>query len=101
MPRRLLVPTGPECYRYETGGRRDRRRCISVRTGIQTGSARRQSCLRCCGCKAGEGIMPEHSSEELLAVFDRCPLHARYWAIFGLVSAVAALDFFDFFSVGF
>jgi putative MFS transporter len=45
--------------------------------------------------------MPEHTSEELLAVFDRCRLHGRYWTIFGLVSAVAALDFFDFFSVGF
>jgi putative MFS transporter len=45
--------------------------------------------------------MPEHTSEQLLAAFDRCPLHARYWTIFGLVSAVAALDFFDFFSVGF
>jgi hypothetical protein len=51
--------------------------------------------------RLGREFMPEHSSEELLAVFDRCPLHARYWAIFGLVSAVAALDFFDFFSVGF
>jgi|HubBroStandDraft_6_1064221.scaffolds.fasta_scaffold386147_1 hypothetical protein len=40
--------------------------------------------------------MPEHTSEELLAEFDRCLLHARYWVIFGLVSAVAALDFFDF-----
>ena len=45
--------------------------------------------------------MPEHTSEELLAAFDRCPLHGRYWAIFGLVSVVAALDFFDFFGVGF
>jgi len=45
--------------------------------------------------------MPGHTSEELLAEFDRCPLHACYWAIFGLVSVVAALDFFDFFGVGF
>jgi len=45
--------------------------------------------------------MAEHTSEELLATFDRCPLNTRYWVIFGLVSVVAALDFFDFFSVGF
>ena len=45
--------------------------------------------------------MPERTSEELLATFDRCELNARYWMIFGVVSIVAALDFFDFFSVGF
>ena len=44
--------------------------------------------------------MPEHTSEELLTEFDRCPLNARYWAIFGLISAVAALDFL-FFQRGF
>jgi putative MFS transporter len=45
--------------------------------------------------------MATATSEDLLSVFDRCPLHARYWAVFALLSAVGIADFFDFFSVGF
>jgi Sugar (and other) transporter len=35
------------------------------------------------------------------SVRDQCPLNARYWSIFGLLSLVGIVDFFDFFSVGF
>ena len=41
------------------------------------------------------------SSHDLLSVFDRCPLHRRYWTAFSLLSLVGVADFFDFFSVGF
>jgi MFS transporter, putative metabolite:H+ symporter len=45
--------------------------------------------------------MATATSEDLLSVFDRCPLHARYWVVFALLSAIGVADFFDFFSVGF
>jgi putative MFS transporter len=40
-------------------------------------------------------------SDDLLSLLDQCPLNGRYWAAFGLLSAVGVVDFFDFFSVGF
>jgi MFS transporter, putative metabolite:H+ symporter len=45
--------------------------------------------------------MAAATSEDLLSAFDKCPLHARYWTAFSLMSAVGVADFFDFFSVGF
>ncbi len=45
--------------------------------------------------------MAEARSDDLLSVFDRCPLHRRYWTAFSLLSLVGVADFFDFFSVGF
>jgi MFS transporter, putative metabolite:H+ symporter len=45
--------------------------------------------------------MAAATSKDLLSVFDGCPLHARYWTAFALLSAVGVVDFFDFFSVGF
>jgi MFS transporter, putative metabolite:H+ symporter len=45
--------------------------------------------------------MATATSEDLLSVFDSCPLHARYWTVFALLSLVGVADFFDFFSVGF
>lgn len=45
--------------------------------------------------------MSSRTSDDLLALFDRAPLNARYWASIGLLSAAAALDFFDFYVVGF
>lgn len=40
-------------------------------------------------------------SEDLLALYDRAPLDRRYWTIFGLLAVGIALDFFDFFIVGY
>lgn len=40
-------------------------------------------------------------ADDLLSLLDQCPLNARYWTAFGLLSAVGVVDFFDFFSVGF
>src|SRR5215472_13486137 len=48
-----------------------------------------------------EQHMAATTSEDLLSVLDRCPLNARYWTAFGLLSAVGVVYFFDFFSVGF
>ena len=45
--------------------------------------------------------MAAATSDDLLSVLDQCPLNRRYWAVFGLLSAVGVVDFFDFFSVGF
>jgi hypothetical protein len=45
--------------------------------------------------------MAAATSEDLLSIFDRCPLHRRYWTAFSLLSLVGVADFFDFFSVGF
>jgi len=45
--------------------------------------------------------MVASTSDELLSVLDQCPLNGRYWVVFGLLSAVGVVDFFDFFSVGF
>lgn len=45
--------------------------------------------------------MAATTSDDLLAVLDRCPLHGKYWAVFSLLSLVGVVDFFDFFSVGF
>jgi putative MFS transporter len=41
------------------------------------------------------------TSEDLLAVFDRAPLNARYWASYLLLALVYVLDFFDFFLIAF
>ncbi len=41
------------------------------------------------------------TSEDLLAVFDRAPLNARYWTSFALLGGVYVLDFFDFFLIAF
>jgi putative MFS transporter len=40
-------------------------------------------------------------SEDLLALYDQAPLDRRYWTIFGLLAVGIALDFFDFFIVGY
>ena len=45
--------------------------------------------------------MAQSTSNDLLSLFDRCPLNKRYWTVFSLVSIVGVADFFDFFSVGF
>jgi MFS transporter, putative metabolite:H+ symporter len=45
--------------------------------------------------------MAEHTSEELLAMYDNAPLNGRYWTIFAIASAVLVLDFFDFFLIAF
>ncbi len=45
--------------------------------------------------------MAAATSDDLLSVLDQCPLNGRYWTVFGLLSAVGVVDFFDFFSVGF
>ena len=45
--------------------------------------------------------MPAPSSPDLLAVFDRGPLNARYWTSFILLAGVYVLDFFDFFLIAF
>jgi putative MFS transporter len=45
--------------------------------------------------------MATAASEDLLSIFDECPLHRRYWTAFSLLSLVGVADFFDFFSVGF
>lgn len=41
------------------------------------------------------------TSDELLAMFDNAPLNRRYWVTFWVLSAVAVLDFFDFFLIAF
>lgn len=45
--------------------------------------------------------MAEHTSEELLALYDNAPLNGRYWTSFAIASAVLVLDFFDFFLIAF
>ncbi len=45
--------------------------------------------------------MAEHTSEELLAMYDDAPLNARYWTSFAIAAAVLVLDFFDFFLIAF
>jgi putative MFS transporter len=45
--------------------------------------------------------MAQNTSEDLLGLFDSAPLNARYWMIFGLMSAVFVFDFFDFLVVGY
>ena len=45
--------------------------------------------------------MAAATSDDLLSIFDKCPLHRRYWTAFSLLSLVGVADFFDFFSVGF
>ncbi len=45
--------------------------------------------------------MPAPTSPDLLAVFDRGPLNARYWTSFILLAGVYVLDFFDFFLIAF
>ncbi|HEY3909099.1 MAG TPA: MFS transporter [Stellaceae bacterium] len=45
--------------------------------------------------------MAAPTSHDLLAVFDRGPLNARYWTSFGLLAGVYILDFFDFFLIAF
>jgi putative MFS transporter len=45
--------------------------------------------------------MPGQTSEDLLALYDRAPLNARYWWTFILMSAVFVFDFFDFLVVGY
>jgi len=40
--------------------------------------------------------MVASTSDELLSVLDQCPLKGRYWTVFGLLSAVGVVDFFDF-----
>ncbi len=45
--------------------------------------------------------MPGQTSEDLLALYDRAPLNARYWSTFALMSAVFIFDFFDFLVVGY
>src|SRR5947199_1876604 len=48
-----------------------------------------------------ESPMVAQTSESLLAMFDSAPLNRRYWASFGLLSAITILDFFDFFLIAF
>ncbi|HEY1257942.1 MAG TPA: MFS transporter [Stellaceae bacterium] len=45
--------------------------------------------------------MAAQTSEDLLSVFDRAPLTARYWASYVLLALVYVLDFFDFFLIAF
>lgn len=45
--------------------------------------------------------MAERTSEQLLSLFDTARLNRRYWVTFGLLSAGAVLDYFDFFIVGY
>jgi putative MFS transporter len=45
--------------------------------------------------------MDARTSEEMLTMLDRGRLDARYWTLFGLLATVGALDFFDFFVVGY
>ena len=45
--------------------------------------------------------MPGQTSEDLLALYDRAPLSARYWVIFAIISAITVLEFFDFSVVAF
>lgn len=41
------------------------------------------------------------SNEALLQLFDSVSLNRRYWVAIGLLSLILAVDFFDFFIVGF
>ena len=45
--------------------------------------------------------MTDRTSEDLLALVDKAPLNAHYWAVMGVLSLGSALDFFDFYMVGF
>src|ERR1700688_1504211 len=45
--------------------------------------------------------MAEHTSDDLMAMFDTAPLNRRYWTTFAIMSAVFVLDFFDFFLIAF
>lgn len=45
--------------------------------------------------------MDAGTTEEMLGLLDRGRLDARYWTLFGLLAVGAALDFFDFFVVGY
>jgi MFS transporter, putative metabolite:H+ symporter len=45
--------------------------------------------------------MPGHTSEDLLALYDRAPLNRRYWVAFAVLSAITVLEFFDFSVVAF
>jgi putative MFS transporter len=45
--------------------------------------------------------MDARTSEEMLGQLDRGRLDARYWTLFGLLAIGGALDFFDFFVVGY
>lgn len=45
--------------------------------------------------------MAEHTSDELLALFDSAPLNRRYWIAFVLLSGLFVLEFFDFLVVGY
>src|SRR6185437_7785249 len=44
--------------------------------------------------RTGRPGMAQNTSEDLLGLFDRAPLNARYWMIFILMSAVFVFDFF-------
>lgn len=50
---------------------------------------------------ARDGGIGTVSSDELLGLFDSAPLNRRYWSAVGLLSLILAVDFFDFFIVGF
>jgi MFS transporter, putative metabolite:H+ symporter len=45
--------------------------------------------------------MAETTPHDLLTLYDRGPLNARYWTSFGLLAGVYVLDFFDFFLIAF
>ncbi len=42
-----------------------------------------------------------HSTEDLLAAYDEAPLNLRYWTSYAILTIGIALDYFDFFIVGF
>ncbi len=46
-------------------------------------------------------MAPAPTTDDLAAIYDRAPIGARYWRTFSLLAANQALDFFDFFIVGF
>lgn len=39
--------------------------------------------------------------EDLISLYDKAPLNARYWSSMAIISATSLFDFFDFFIVGF
>ncbi len=45
--------------------------------------------------------MAAETLQDLLSIYDRGPLNARYWTSFALLAAVYVLDFFDFFLIAF
>ena len=45
--------------------------------------------------------MQQVASSELARAYDAAPINARYWRSFALLAVTQALDFFDFFIVGF